>query len=237
MARLLLTPSARAVGRLFADTLERSEYLINWSRRFRYIYVEVPKAACSTIKLTLQRIERDDRAYSPRNKHARSLSPLLSPLSHPKEFLTALASPEFFRFAFVRDPYSRILAAYFDKLVGEDFERRMRLDQLGFSDTPSLLAFLQAIERRGTGSDIHWARQVDLLRPDRIAYDFIGRFENFRPDFEHVLARIGSDAGWVADAREHRTDASARLAEAGAQERALIAKIYAADFEAFGYPR
>lgn len=232
---LLLTPSARKIGRLFAPRLDQAEYLINWSERFRYVYVEVPKVACSTIKLTLQRIELDDRSHAPRNKHAKSLSPLRSPLSHPKAFLAALASPQVLRFCFVRDPTSRIYAAYLEKLAGEDFERAMRLEQLGFSATPSFLDFLKALRARGTGIDIHWARQVDLLRPEVIAYDFIGRFENFAGDFARVLHRIGRDESWLADAREHRTGASSRTGEIGAEERALIAEIYAEDFARFGY--
>jgi hypothetical protein len=235
MARLLLTPAARSVGRLFGEELERAQYLVNWSRTHGYVYVEVPKAACSTIKLTLQRIERNDRAYSPANKHARSLSPLLSPLSAPKAFLAALASPQVFRFCFVRDPASRILAAYLDKLTGNDFEREARLRSLGFSDTPSFNVFLQRLADGKIDSDIHWARQVDLLQPDKIKYDFVGRFENFRADFETVLRRIGCDASWLADAREHRTGASARVGDIGDEERALIAEIYAEDFKRFGY--
>jgi hypothetical protein len=235
MARLLLTPSARAVGRLFGDGLERAQYLINWSRKLGYIYVEVPKAACSTIKLTLQRIELGDRAYAPANKHARSRSPLLSPLSAPKAFLAALSSPGTFRFCFVRDPASRILAAYLEKLAGEDFERAKRLQALGFEDTPTFRQFLQRLDAGGAALDIHWMRQVDLLQPDRIAYDFIGRFEDFEADFARVLTRIGRDASWASDAREHRTGASARLSEIGAEERALIAKIYAEDFARFNY--
>lgn len=234
--RLLLTRSARQVSRLFAGSLEQSEYLINWSRRWRYIYVEVPKAACSTIKLTLQRIELDDRGYTPANKHARARSPLLSPLSAPRGFLDALAAPEYLRFCFVRDPYSRILAAYLEKLAGDDFERAQRLERLGFSRTPGFKEFLEALMRLGPSLDIHWARQVDLLKPEIIAYDFVGRFETFRPDFEAVLNRIGRDASWIAEVREHGTNASARVGEIAPGERALIAEIYAEDFSRFGYP-
>ncbi|MBV9992927.1 MAG: sulfotransferase family protein [Alphaproteobacteria bacterium] len=235
MARLLISPSARAVGRLFGPSLDEAQYLVNWSRRHRFVYVEVPKAACSTIKLTLQRIELDDRDYTPANKHARSRSPLLAPLSAPREFLEALHAKDVLRFCFVRDPYSRILAAYIEKLAGDDFERDMRLAELGFSQTPGFEEFLTVLARRGPGFDIHWARQVDLLRPDVIPYDFVGRFENFRTDFETVLARIGRDAGWIADAREHRTGASGRVKEIGTQARALIAEIYAEDFKRYGY--
>jgi hypothetical protein len=235
MARLLITPSARAVGRLFGPDLEQAQYLVNWSRKFRYVYVEVPKAACSTIKLTLQRIERDDRSYTPANKHARSRSPLLAPLSAPRAFLEALKAPDTLRFCFVREPASRILAAYIEKLTGDDFERGMRLKDLGFSQTPSFEEFLTVLAKRGPGFDIHWARQVDLLKPDVIPYDVVGRFENFRADFEAVLTRIGRDASWIADASEHRTGASTKVNDIGPRARALIAEIYAEDFKRFGY--
>lgn len=238
---IALSRPARKVRRLFGASLRNSDYLINWSRTHRYIYVEVPKAACSTIKLTLQRIELNDRDYDPANKHRRATSPLLSPLSAPGDFLEALASPDYFRFCFVRDPYSRILSAYLEKLAGDDFERAMRLRHLGLRDdaVPSLRQFLEVLAGSDpAGCDIHWARQSDLLTPDRIAYDFVGRFESFREDFEAVLARIGRDADWIADARGHGTDAALRLGQwIGPRERALIEAIYAEDFDRFGYSR
>jgi hypothetical protein len=232
---------ARAVARLFGPGLKRAQYLINWSRAHRYIYVEVPKTGCSTIKLTLQRIERNEPRYTPQNKHSRATSPLLAPLSAPTDFLNARTSPDFFRFCFVRNPYSRILSAYLDKIAGNDFKRDERMRALGMSPAtnPSLMDFLEVLARTDPAThDIHWARQCDLIDLGGMNYDFIGHFENFEQDFETVLGRIGQSADWMASERRHRTDAAARIAKwIGPQEAALIRQLYDRDFERLGYSR
>ncbi|HVV64796.1 MAG TPA: sulfotransferase family protein [Rhizomicrobium sp.] len=237
----LLWPPARELRDLFGPSLANASYLINWSQKHRYIYVETPKVACSSIKLSLQRIELDDRAYVPSDIHKRAQSPLLSVRARPLRFLRALRSSAYFRFCFVRDPYARVLSAYLDKLVRNERERPQSLASLGLAPDaqPSFREFLEALERTEPSKfDVHWARQVDLLTPKLVAYDFIGRFENFREDFSTVLGRIGRGPDWIADARQHRTDASAQLSQwIGPAERALIERIFAADFDAYGYSR
>jgi hypothetical protein len=50
------------------------------SRRYRAVYVQNPKAACSTIKLALQRAECGDPSYKPATSvHDKTRSPLASP--------------------------------------------------------------------------------------------------------------------------------------------------------------
>ena len=83
-------------------------YGVHISLRHRYIYVETPKVACTTIKLALQRLEWGDSDYYPDNMeviHLRECSPLLTPrqiLSFP----SALKNPYYFKFCFVRNPYT-----------------------------------------------------------------------------------------------------------------------------------
>lgn len=232
---------ARAVTRLFGPTLKRAQYLINWSREHRYIYVEVPKTGCSTIKLTLQRIERNDPAYAPPNMHSRPTSPLLRPLSAPKEFLLARTSPDYFRFCFVRNPYTRILSAYLDKIASTDFKRGERMKALGMSpsESPTLLQFLEVLKRADPAAfDIHWARQCDLLDLGGMTFEFTGRFESFEQDFARVLERIHQGQEWLTAVRAHRTDAAAHIQDRiGPDERRLIEDIYACDFDRFGYSR
>ncbi|HVZ91621.1 MAG TPA: sulfotransferase family protein [Rhizomicrobium sp.] len=234
-------PPARELRDLFGPSLANSSYLINWSEKHRYIYVETPKVACSSIKLTLQRIELNDRAYAPDDIHKRADSPLLAARARPRRFLRALRSSAYFRFCFVRNPYGRILSAYLDKLVRSERERPQSLASLGLAPEarPSFLDFLELLaDAEPSRFDVHWARQVDLLTPHLIAYDFIGRFESFDADFSTVLRRIGRGPDWIADARRHRTDASAQMDRwIGPPERALIERIYAADFDAYGYSR
>jgi hypothetical protein len=226
---------------VFGGRLDRADYLIHWSRRHRFIYAEIPKAASSTILLTLQRIETGDRAWRPAELHRRATSPLLSPLSAPDEFLGALVSPDYFRFSFVRDPYTRTLSAYLDKLARPEPERAMRLKALGLrrDSQPSFAEFLEILTARDPASyDVHWARQSDLAAPDVIAYDIVGHFDSFDADIAAVLDRLGHDKSWRGDARRHQTGADTQ-AEAliGLRERRLIESIYAADFNRFGFRR
>jgi hypothetical protein len=236
-----LSKDARAAARLFGGRLMQAQYLIHWSRAHQYIYVEVPKTGCSTVKLTLQRIERNEPTYIPTNKHTRSTSPLLQPLSAPGKFLEARTSPEYFRFCFVRNPYSRILSAYLEKIAGTDFKRDERMKVLGMSPAtkPTFLEFLEVLARTDPATyDIHWARQCDLAGLGGMTFDFIGRFETFERDFGSVLGHFGQDARWLAAERDHRTDAVSQIQKwIGPRETALIEELYHCDFDRFAYSR
>ena len=95
------------------------EYSINVSIKHRYVYIETPKVGCSTIKDTLQRMELDYpdlQRSDPEMIHDRNYSPLLRP-AQTWGLDRLLHSRDFFVFCFVRNPYTRLLSAYLDKIV------------------------------------------------------------------------------------------------------------------------
>jgi len=112
-------------------------YRFNLSRRHRYLYVETPKVACTTIKAFLQTAE--GRVVSNQDfddVHERNKSPLLQPDKEPALLFDLLRSGEAFRFTFVRNPYTRVLSAYLDKIRRKPVEeaiayKNRRLEQLG----------------------------------------------------------------------------------------------------------
>ena len=108
---------------------------------------ETPKAACSSIKRLLHKIELHDTPYQPnKNVHDRAHSPLLRPTQlPPRAFTECLTSAGWFRFAFVRNPFTRVLSAYLDKI------RR---------DRPEKAAILAALDRLGDQSDVLLAPEV-----------------------------------------------------------------------------
>ena len=73
---------------------------------------------------------------------------------------------------------------------------------------------------------------------DRVAVDFVGRFENIRDDLTHALAQVGIEFdGWLhrAKTRTRRSGASAAELDEGQRDR--IRTVFAREFEALGYAR
>lgn len=215
-----------------------ADYLVNISQRNRYLYVENAKVACTTIKRSLQLAEFDgDLELLPENVHDRSLSPLIAPSNNMALFRSVFAE-DFFRFTFVRNPYTRALSCYLEKFAENEYERGRLSPELGLDSSvvPSFEEFLVAVREQPLGMrDIHWERQAFLLCPNAMKYTFIGRFEQFGSHWKKVFEYLGLPATGQAQMR-HSTGASSRLsAHYGWRERALVREIYMEDFLTFGY--
>jgi hypothetical protein len=236
------THTGPSPAELFGQHPDLTEYICHRARRVGCIYVETPKVACTTIKRVLQSAELGpDRAGElPADVHDRATSPLMSPGQDPGGFVRALTDARNFCFGFVRNPYSRALSCWLDKMVGNAAERERLAPMLGLDPDgpPSLGAFLAAVADQPEGErDPHWATQTHLLNPHGIRYAFIGRFEHFRPDFSRVCAHLGIEAhAGDLPATWHATDASAKVgSHVNERDAALIRRIYEADFRNFGY--
>jgi len=86
----------------------------------RYVAMTVPKVACTTIKMALQTWEGcgpgPDRWG---DVHANWAGPTL--LAYPTaQIVEMLRSPDYLRFSFVRNPYSRLVSAWKSKLAWDD---------------------------------------------------------------------------------------------------------------------
>ncbi|MEM6408711.1 MAG: sulfotransferase family protein [Pseudomonadota bacterium] len=216
------------------------DYLVNWSPKHRFIYVETPKVACTTVKRVLQRAEVEgDTARLPDNVHDRASSPLKKPSEDLDGFIKDLEDPGVLLFCFVRDPFTRALSCYLDKFVSNQWERNRLGPELGFErgEEVSFERFLRAVaDQEPMQRDIHWMTQCDLIRPRKMKYDFIGRFENFAADFQSVLTALQLDGGEETSQRHNVTDASGKAASHfGPEEVSLVRSIYAADFDHYGY--
>lgn len=137
----------------------------------------------------------------------------------PQEFADSL-----FKFAFVRNPWDRLVSEYSFILARDNHPRHAEVKAL-----PDFLAYLRYEKERARGRS--QARM--LAAPDgRPKIDFVGRFENLNADFAEACARIGIDASLPhlnktkhRDYREFYDDAS----------RAYVAEAWADEIEAFDY--
>jgi hypothetical protein len=206
------------------------------------VYVEVPKVACTSIKTALAGIAGVDLAASDGNPHeARWPRPPDPPAAHGPLF------PGRFAFAFVRDPWDRLVSCYRDKLRGEvdgftSFEIRpgvanclARFD--AFVAGMSFDDFVYAVAAiADDAADPHFRSQHAFVTDDagRLAVDFVGRFERLADDVRAVERRIGLPALALPRLQAARTP----LPFAGfytAQTARIVGARYARDAELFGY--
>ena len=224
---------------------ENFDYSINISLKYRYMYVETPKVACSSIKTTLQRLELEDPGYfwdSNKDVHNRYFSPLLRP-SQVGNFVNFLNKSNIYKFCFIRNPYTRLLSGYLDKIVGNQSPKRQILmllghDYLDIEKEISFSDFVKVIVSQPISQmDPHWRPQYYQTFHDSIRYDFVGKFEQFDKDFETVVTRIGGKYSEYSSVEQrHSTNSAVKLAEYFSNDVAdLVYRKYSIDFEHFGY--
>ncbi len=220
-------------------------YGVNISLRHKYIFVETPKCACTTIKLALQRLELADARFTrsdPEDIHVREFSPLLNPRQVPS-FRNLLADESFFKFCFVRNPFTRLLSSYLDKFQRNRPQKIEILRQLGLPDhrldTPvSFEQFVKAVVEQPVAlMDAHWRVQYYQTMQSGITYDFIGRFERFAEDMRVAGGRIAQDFGSYLGAEIYNGTDAASAAEHYLTKdiKTEIRRKYQIDFEHFGY--
>lgn len=214
----------------------------------RYVCVAIPKIACTTVKTVLRRLEGLPPAE---HIHEEGL--------HLADFATAevvrmLTSPDWLRFAFVRNPYARLFSAYKSK-IGNTWEQEYdwlrdqiraafdypirddaRVGMVAFED---YVRFVAGSDDPRVVRDGHLDLQVEILQQDCIPYDVLGRFESFQRDFRAILDRLGASPEVRASAAEV-LNPSPQVPLAAVYRRELadvVHDLYEADFVQFGYAR
>jgi hypothetical protein len=147
----------------------------------------------------------------------------------------AKALEGYFKFAFVRNPWDRIVSCWYHKIVRANKKDPNRKRIPGFANTTGEFEeFVSFLETRDLATcNIHFRLQTRLVPIDDI--DFLGRFERFETDLNTVLGHLGipSDApleriNWSVSKRPYQDYYTDDL-------RNRIAALYQPDIKAFGY--
>ncbi|HUE71469.1 MAG TPA: sulfotransferase family protein [Pirellulaceae bacterium] len=184
--------------------------LVGRSRRFVYAYV--PKAACTSLKRWLAAVEGllpiTGKTSPAPGIHAFVKSRAALP-AH--EAPAILRDPAWFKFAFVRNPLSRLVSAYLDKMVpGKKTAARLvrnfhlqdpqtdwwrRLVAAVRADAKRGLTFRQLVQQLGRERmdklDEHFRPQSLLLAG--LPLDFVGHVERMEADFAVVQQRLDTN--------------------------------------------
>lgn len=206
--------------------------------KYPVIFVNNAKVACTTIKKSMWVSSSPETFLEASNPHNRVQGPFANSLR------AALKQHGTFdnlcKFGLVRNPYSRFLSAYKDKIARSKRDLRVwkkLVARYGFaaSSQPSMEDMLRCIRDDDPHQvDQHFALQTINLSIGLIRFDYLGQLEDFEEtrlflqDFgievsSHLRHSTGSVA--IADLRS----------ELSAECIALIEEIYASDFAEFGY--
>lgn len=230
----------------------RHSSFVNVSKR--YLYFEVPKAACTQMKELLRQQQGAPpiqlfvgKLMETRRDmfvHARENVPLPSLVdlddARQKE---VLESDGFFRFTIVRNPYTRVVSAWKNKVVPcEPGAERVYLEikgRLPDMHAKELIAFDEFVGYLQTsdlsGCDPHWRRQVDHLFLDALSFSHVGKME----DMGASLARFEQHLGLSEPLLAGRKNVSAPVGLATYDQNLAdkVYSLYREDFERLGYQR
>lgn len=213
----------------------------------KYVYIEVPKAGCGTMKATLGALEgaRLNETHAqrfldkPHNgvKSGAHVRPYQLPNDVLEEVFT---SKNYQRFTVVRDPRTRVLSGYLEKITQGLRQSAEISEVLGNKDPRDITftEFLQVIrDQSSKEQDPHWRRQSDHIGFGIIAYDRIIHLEDLNDSWSDIASLTNTpdlDGQYYCKTSTH---AGTRTGEYQSEESdALIAEIYATDFAKLGYP-
>jgi hypothetical protein len=129
-----------------------------------------------------------------------------------------------FKFAFVRNPWDRLVSEYSFVLDREIHPRNKEVRELG-----SFGNYLRYENQRARGRS-----QADMLRNSsgQVGVDFVGRFENLSKDFDEVARRIGVQVSLPHLNRTRHRDFREYY---DPKARDYVAKHWKDEIELFGY--
>ena len=159
---------------------------------------------------------------------------------------------KYYKFLFVREPFSRLLSAYKSKfLAGNEYYLKTYGRQIirtfrkqakeHANNTGNDVTFLEFVKYISVTRfyDEHWRPYNDICHMCSVNYDFIGHLETIEEDAPFLLKELGID-NYVTFKSSRRSQTSSELLKYYSQIPAPYIKrlgaIYFKDFEMFGYP-
>jgi hypothetical protein len=201
--------------------------------KLRVFYNRIPKAANTTLVFTIAKLRSGATPTS---------LDIKKDFRRPSQLQASevRALDGFFKFMFVRNPYSRILSAYLHKIVRR-LERGAKLGASGLDSsrgTPTFREFCSYLADGGLFENVHWSPQTSLMLLPFAKFDFIGKVETFENDVRTVLSRLGADepADFIVPFSNYVTNSHLRIDDFyDTETRAIVRRLYRSDFETFDY--
>lgn len=220
----------------------RFKYIV--SDEHRFVYFVVQKVACTSIKTALAPlfIDAARAATLRRGKKPRFVHRIFQDSEYQIGKAKLLASPQYvdyFKFAFVRNPWDRLVSCYCDKIA----EKSYRSGHIGLAKFPEIhkgmpfdefVRAVYAIPDKEANSHFRSQHESLCSPAGRVLADFVGRFENLYEDFAYVCKEIGMPE--IELPHILRSERKPTYREFYDEETAvLVGERYDRDIELFGY--
>jgi len=177
-----------------------------------FIYFSIPKTGCTSVKWSIANFF-DINVDPKKGIHSTKLNSI--------EVLSKRDLPTHFKFAFVRNPWDRVVSLYNDKICkyydkickkynyDNNFITKKKIIRQDFDDPYfglkytdvfyAGMSFKEFVKKICSISDDdankHFKSQYTFIydKNGDIAVDFLGRFENFEKDFNYISSKISND--------------------------------------------
>jgi hypothetical protein len=185
------------------------------SHKYKFIFVHIPRTGGTSV-------ERFFKEPIHGGRH--------NTLQYYKQNLTT--HDQYFKFAFVRNPWDKMLSEYFwfrnakHSYPDEDVKQFFRKSASSFSEFVPL--FFNSV----AGDMSHRMGQLEFLQPMG-EMDYVGRFERYDTDFVKICSHLGIDTD--SPLHENYTTHRPYWEYYDDETRKIVAERYAKDIEYFGY--
>lgn len=219
---------------------------------YRFVYLWVHKVACSSVKAALLPLfDLDSTPHEqtlPDGRRHFIVHDVFESTAYQvsqQHFLNSKKYEHYFKFAFTRNPFDRLLSCYRDKIERPNIPRYMlmsakRSGTLFYPRMP-FAEFVETVCNIPDHlADGHFRPQHLTIRDQegKIAADYVGKFENLTEDFSYIKQKIGASD---LELPERNRINSARQVSTSYQDfyderlKDLMYERYEKDFENFGY--
>ena len=186
--------------------------------RHKFVFVAIAKTACTSIHRSLGYTK--DPKPSIYHMHLKDIVKQNPDTKH------------YFKFAFVRNPYDRLVSAYHDFKYSEGHQSwAYPIQQYStFKD------FALNLDNSPCREFIHLKPQFEYLELNgRLGVDFVGRFEKLDEDFQKIKSLLNVE---MKPLENHRTSAHEQYEEYyDEQTKEAIHRLYEKDFQELGYEK
>jgi len=235
---------------------QQMNYQFSISLKNQYVFCEVAKSGCSAVKRALWRQEIKDipmpKGFEDTYKNPHVAFPhhlLIKPFQLGEtRFNQAIRDPAFVKWTVVRNPFTRALSGYLDKIQRNEpqfanIQKRVaqhRKVDSGEVDRASVTFedFCEALTyfNRPVEFDPHWRPQYLHTCGDILPYSHIAKLETLDQSLDELGRLIGLKDLNFSSGRPHATNANSKLSEHYTGRCVdIIRDVYALDFQHFGY--